>query len=80
MRKLKNKLDRKSLETIYFTFIRPILEYGDVAWNNCLQYEKDELEKIQIQAARLAIETTKLNALLMKLNGKLYNKDGTNSK
>ena len=30
MRKLKFKLDRKSLETIYLTFIRPILEYGDV--------------------------------------------------
>ena len=30
MRKLKFNLDRKSLETIYFTFIRPILEYGDV--------------------------------------------------
>ena len=32
MRKLKFKLDRKSLETIYLTFIRPILEYGDVVW------------------------------------------------
>ena len=28
MRKLKFKLDRKSLETIYLTFIRPLLEYG----------------------------------------------------
>ena len=45
MRKLKFKLDRKSLETIYLTFIRPILEYGDVLWDNCSQYEKNELEK-----------------------------------
>ena len=45
MRKLKFKLDRKSLETIYLTFIRPILEYGDIVWNNCTQYEKEELEK-----------------------------------
>ena len=29
MRKLKFKLDRKSLEIIYTTFIMPILEYGD---------------------------------------------------
>ena len=30
MRRLKFELDRKSLETIYLTFIRPPLEYGDV--------------------------------------------------
>ena len=42
MRKLKYKLDRKSLETIYTVFIslRPLLEYGDVIWNNCTEYEK----------------------------------------
>ena len=43
MRKLKFKLDRKSLEKIYLTFIRPLLEYGDVLWDNCSQYEKDKL-------------------------------------
>ena len=37
MRKLKFKLDRKSLETIYRAFIRPLLEYGDVTWDNCSQ-------------------------------------------
>ena len=30
MSKLKFKHDRKSLQTIYFTFIQPILEYADV--------------------------------------------------
>ena len=45
MRKLKLKLDRKSLQIICFTFIRPILEYADVVWNNCTQYEVNELEK-----------------------------------
>ena len=30
MRKLKFKLDRKSLQTMYFSFIRPVLEYADV--------------------------------------------------
>ena len=31
MRKLKFQLDRKSLQSIYFSFIRPLLEYaGDV--------------------------------------------------
>ena len=41
MRKLKFFLDRKSLQTIYFTFIRPILEYSDIILDNCTQYEKD---------------------------------------
>ena len=63
MRKLKFKLDRKSLEIIYTTFIRPILEYGDVIWDNCTQYEKLELEKIQNEAARIATGTTKLVSL-----------------
>ena len=60
MRKLKFKLDRKSLQIIYFTFIRPILEYADVVWNNCTQYEVNELEKIQNEAARIVTGATKL--------------------
>ena len=63
MRKLKYKLDRKSLETIYIAFIRPLLEYGDVIWDNCTQYEKNELDKIQNEAARIATGATKLVSL-----------------
>ena len=54
MRKLKFKIDRK---------LRPILEYADVIWDNCTQYEKQELEKIQNEAARIATGTTKLVSL-----------------
>ena len=60
MRKLKYQLDRKSLETIYTAFIRPLLEYGSVTRENCTQYEKQELEKIQTEVARIATDTTKL--------------------
>ena len=35
MRSLKFILDRVSLETVYITFIRPILEYGDILFDNC---------------------------------------------
>ncbi|MCG8113681.1 MAG: reverse transcriptase domain-containing protein [Candidatus Thiodiazotropha taylori] len=63
MRKLKFKLDRKSLETIYISFIRPLLEYGDNIWDNCTQSEKDDLEKIQNEAARIATGATKLVSL-----------------
>ena len=44
MRKLKFLLDRKSLEITYFTFIRPLLEYADVVWDNCTLYEVNALE------------------------------------
>ena len=60
MRRLKFVLDRKSLETLCISFIRHILEYCNEIWDNCQQYEKDDLEKIQIEAARIATETTKL--------------------
>ena len=40
MREFKYILDRKSLETIYIAFVRPILEYADVVWDNCIQQEK----------------------------------------
>ena len=60
MRKFKFLLDSKSLETIYFSFIRPILEYGDVVWDNCTQQEKQDIEKFQIEAARIVIGSAKL--------------------
>ena len=60
MRKFKYTLERKSLETIYITFIRPILEYADIIWDNCTQQEKNDLEKIQLEAARIATGATKL--------------------
>ena len=60
MRKLKFVLDRKSLQTIYFSFIRPLLEYANVVWNNCAKYESDDLEKIQNEAARIVTGATKL--------------------
>ena len=60
MQKLKFQPDRKSLEIIYLVFIRPILEYCNEIWDNCTQYEKDYLEKIQIEAARIVTGTTKV--------------------
>ena len=60
MRKLKFLLDRNSLQTIFFSFIRPLLEYADVVWDNCTQYEVDELEKIQNEAARIVTGATRL--------------------
>ena len=38
-------LDRKSLQTIYFSFVRPLLEYADIACDNCSQYESNQFEQ-----------------------------------
>ena len=62
-RKLKFQLDRKSLEIIYTSFIRPLLEYSNVVWDNCTQYESNDLEKIQNEAARIVTGATKLTSL-----------------
>ena len=40
LRSLMYKLERKTLETFYLSFIRPILEYGDIVWDNCSKKEK----------------------------------------
>ena len=60
MRKLKFHFNRKLLQIICFPFIRPLLEYADVVWDNCTQYEANELEKIQHEAARIVSGATKL--------------------
>ena len=61
MRKFKFLLDRKSLETIYISFIRPIFEYGDGVWDKCTKHEKQDIEKkIKTEAVRIVTGTTKL--------------------
>ena len=62
MRRLKFCLDRKSFETFYLTFIRPILEYADVC-GNCTNYEKQEFNKIQTELARIVTGATKFVTL-----------------
>ena len=39
LRMLKYQVSRKVLINLYFSFIRPILEYADVVWDNCTLYE-----------------------------------------
>ena len=63
-RRLRFQLDRLSLQTIYFSFIRPILEYGDITWDNIHEYQKEELDKIQNEAARIVTGCTKLVSIV----------------
>lgn len=53
LRQFKYSMDRKSLECIYFTFIRPKLEYGSQIWDDCTERDKDLLNNVQLNAVRI---------------------------
>jgi hypothetical protein len=48
---------------MYFSFIRPILEYGDVIWDSNIQYLADKIEHVQIEAIRIVTGGTKLTSI-----------------
>ena len=60
LRSLKFILSRSSLERMYLSFIRPILEYGDVLWDNCSQSLRNDIEAVHVEAARIVTGATKL--------------------
>ena len=51
--RFKYTWSRQSLEICYKSFIRPIIEYGNVLYNNCNKEDSDRLESVQLNAARL---------------------------
>jgi hypothetical protein len=48
---------------MYFSYVRPILEYADVIWDNCPNYLKEKLEHINYEAARIITGATKLTSI-----------------
>ena len=52
-RLFKYKMSRSALHRCYLSFIHPLLEYGDVIFDNCSQSDKNTLENIQYNALRL---------------------------
>jgi hypothetical protein len=74
IRHLKNKIDRQSLEKLYIGFIRPILEYGNIIWDNCSKEQSDLIESIQQDAARIVTGLRKGTP-----KWKLYNELGWDS-
>ena len=53
IRSLKYILDKTTLEKIYFSFIRPKLEYGNYIWDNCSGTDSGRLEEAQLEIARI---------------------------
>ena len=60
LRALKFRVSRKSLEKMYMAFVRPLLEYSDVVWDNCSLETKKQLDAIHVEAARIITGATKL--------------------
>ena len=52
-RMLKNKINRKSLVIIYNALICPVLDYGDIGWDNYSIKDSKNLEDLQVEAARI---------------------------
>ena len=68
MRKLKCTFSRAALNQIY---IRPVLEYSAIVWGGCTIQDNLALEKLQNEAARIAIGLTRSTSL-----DKLYRECG----
>ena len=70
LKSMKYRLDRSTLISLYKSLIRPVMEYADVIWDGCSEYESNILEGIQYEAARVvtgAIKGTSKGRLLNEL-------------
>ena len=70
MKRLKYKLSRRTLVTLYTTLVRPVLENGSILYDNCTAQDSDMLEAVQLEAARVctgALWNTSREKLLMEL-------------
>lgn len=65
LKKLKYKCDRQTLLKLYTAYVRSIMEYGDVVWDNIPAELSDRLEYIQVDALRcitgITISVTRKN-------------------
>ena len=64
-------LDRLSVLKLYAAYIRSLLEYASIIWDNCSIENKRNLESIQIEAACIITGATKLCSIQ-----KLYDDTG----
>ena len=69
LQSLKFSLQRKTLEQIYISYIRPLVENGSQVWGNCTISEERLIENVQLAAARIvtgAIRTVSHRALYLE--------------
>lgn len=61
-------LKRSTFNQIYISYLRPILEYASIVWDNCTLNEKESLEKLQYEAARVVTGLTRSVSIERLLN------------
>ena len=67
---LKYHLNRPCLENMFMSFIRPLLEDGDIIWDNCTDQQKCDIESVQNETARIVRGVAKycnINSMLAEL-------------
>ena len=70
LKRISYFVPRGTLETLYVTMIRPLLEYADIVWCGLLGKDCDLLESVQMAAARVctgAMRGTKHESLLAEV-------------
>ena len=68
--KISGQLPRSCAENIYTSYIRPVLDYGCIIYDNCSQHLADKLEAVQRNAAVACIRAfcrTPITALLYRV-------------
>ena len=70
-RSLKYRLNRKTLEKLYKSYILPLFDYCDYIWDNCNLGQVDILEQFQLDALR-----TICGAVRGTNHNKIYNETG----
>ena len=66
---------------MYFSYVRPLLEYSDTVWDNCSLASKKLLDAVHIEAARVVSGGTKLCSVDKKIRnlvGNLFRFAGIN--
>ena len=48
----KYNLSQKALATCFISFVRPVIEYGDILYDSCTQEQSESIEKLQHEAVR----------------------------
>ena len=53
LRKIKYQFSKQTLNTLYCTYIPPLLEYASEVWDGSTQADANRLEQVQLNAARI---------------------------
>ena len=55
--RLSNNIPRIVKENVYCTFIRPLIEYGCMIYDNCHAFLADSIDQVQRRAAQACTGT-----------------------